>query len=352
MSEFRPLQGLRVVELSHFIAAPSVGQRLVELGAEVTKIEPPAGDPTRRDGQAGSVIFETYNLGKRSVTLNLKDPDDEVLAFSLATGADIVIHNMSASSLARHGLDGATVWAANPQVIYGTVRGFPSNSHRADDKGFDGIGQAESGMLWVNSTPESGPLKLPYSPVDTVTVDAPLQAILVAVINRLRTGEGSEVEVSLFEGGVHLQQTYWADFLQSGIAPDPIGNLEPSGAPAAEILRVTDGTVIMSAYLPNHYLALCDLLGLEELIDDPRVVSNELRLANQVELYGLIQDALDGLGWMGSAGRSPRRRRRSIRSGSRTGWSATTRTSSMAACCSSRVSWRSRRVRMGRDIRF
>ncbi|WIY82787.1 CoA transferase [Propionimicrobium sp. PCR01-08-3] len=292
-----PLAGFRVVEFSHFIAAPSVGQRLAELGAEVTKIEPPAGDPTRPEGRAGSAIFETYNRGKRSIVLDLNDPDDEALAFSLASGADIVIHNMSAASLARHGLDGASVRAANPQIIYGSVRGFPSNTRRAHDKGFDGIGQAESGMLWVNGTAESGPLKLPYSPVDTVTGDALLQAVLAAVIKRLRTGEGSEVEVSLFEGGLHLQQTYWADFLQSGVSPDPIGNLEPSVAPAAEILKVADGTVIMSAYLPPHWEALCGLLGLDALVADPRFVNNEVRLANQVELHGLIQDALERLGW-------------------------------------------------------
>lgn len=297
MSMQRPLAGFRVVEFSHFIAAPSVGQRLAEMGAEVTKIEPPAGDPTRPDGQAASVIFETYNRGKRSVTLDLNDPDDEATAFALATGADIVIHNLSAASLARHGLDGASVRAVNPAVIYGSVRGFPSNTARAHDKGFDGVGQAESGMLWVNGTPESGPLKLPYSPVDTVTGDALLQAVLAAVINRLRTGEGSEVEVSLFEGGVHLQQTYWAGFLKSGVSPDPIGNREPSVAPAAEILRVADGTVIMSAYLPDHYRALCGLLGLEHLIEDPRFVTNEVRLRNQVELHDLIQDRLAQRGW-------------------------------------------------------
>lgn len=293
-----PLTGLRVVEFSHFIAAPSVGQRLAELGAEVTKVETPAGDPTRpTTGSASSTIFEAYNRGKRSVVLDLRDPDDASLARSLATGADIVIHNISASSMARHGLDGPSVRAANPRVIYGSVSGFPSNSSRAGQKGFDGIGQAETGMLWVNGTPETGPLKLPYAPVDTATGDALLQAILVAVIERMQTGEGAEIEVSLFEAGVHAQHAYWSNFLQTGVSPGPIGNREPSVAPAAEILRVADGIVIMSAYLPAHFQALCELLGLEDLVHDPRFATNDARLVNQLELHDLIQGALDRLGW-------------------------------------------------------
>lgn len=296
--EIRPLEGLRVVEFTHFIAGPSAGQRLAELGADVIKVEPPKGDPTRPGpGNANASHFLAFNRGKRSVVLDLRDPDDEEAARKLAAGADIVLHNVSAESMARHGLDGPSIRALNPLVIYGSVRGFPSNTTRAGQKGFDGIGQAESGMVWVNGTSESGPLKLPYAPVDTATGDALLQGILAAVIKRLRTGQGSEIEVSLFEGGIHLQQAAWSKFLQSGQSPERIGNLEADVAPAAEILAVVDGFVIMSAYLPPHFAALCQLLGIEELLDDPRFATNDTRLAHQVELHDLIQAAVDRQGW-------------------------------------------------------
>lgn len=294
----QPLSGLRVVEFTHFIAGPSAGQRLAELGAEVTKVEPPRGDPTRPSStEAGRTTFEAYNRGKRSVTLNLRDPEDEAIAQTLATGADIVLHNLTSSSMKRHGLDAETLRAINPGLIYASVSGFPSNSAKADTKGFDGIGQAESGMLYINGTPESGPIKLSYTPVDTVAGDMLIQAILVAVIQRLRTGEGSEIETSLFEAGIHLQQTQWAEFLATGDNPQRIGNLEPSVAPAAEILDVADGTVIMSAYMEPHYVALCGLLGLEHLVTDPRFSTPADRLANQVELHDLIQAAITAKGW-------------------------------------------------------
>jgi crotonobetainyl-CoA:carnitine CoA-transferase CaiB-like acyl-CoA transferase len=293
-----PLEGLRVVEFTHFIAGPSAGQRLAELGADVIKVEPPKGDPTRPGPGRESVShFLAFNRGKRSVVLDLRDPDDERAAQTLAAGADIVLHNVSGESMARHGLDGPSVRAVNPSVIYGSVSGFPSNTARAGQKGFDGIGQAESGMVWVNGTLESGPLKLPYAPVDTATGDALIQGVLAAVIKRLRTGQGSEIEVSLFEGGIHLQQAAWSKFLQTGVNPGRIGNLEADVAPAAEILEVSDGFVIMSAYLPAHFAALCRLLDIEHLLDDPRFTTNDERLANQVELHDLIQAAVDRQGW-------------------------------------------------------
>lgn len=294
----KPLSGWRVVEFSHFIAAPSVGQALLDLGAKVIKVENPAGDPTRpTTGSVASSIFETFNHGKKSVVLDLNDPEDEEIAQRLALGADIVIHNISASSMERHGLGGKQLREQNPALIYGSIRGFPSNTSRAHDKGFDGIGQAETGMIWVNGTEESGPLKLPYNPVDVATGDSLLQGILAAIIRRLQTGEGTEVETSLFEGGLHAQTYYWGLFLQGGENPGRIGNREPAVAPAAEIHEVTDGYVIFSAYLPKHWEALCTVLDVPELITDPLFETNDRRLANQDALWKRLQSALDRKGW-------------------------------------------------------
>lgn len=293
-----PLVGLRVVEFTHFIAGPSAGQRLRELGAEVIKVEPPRGDPGRPGpGHATATHFAAFNRGKRSIVVDLKDPEDAEVARTLAVGADIVIHNASPTAMARHGLDARSIRSINPRVIHASVSGFPSTSSKADVKGFDGIGQAESGMLWVTGTPETGPLKLPYAPVDTAAGDALIEGILAAVITRLRTGEGSTVEVSLFEGGVHAQQAYWARYLQTGSVPERIGNLEADVAPAAEILQVSDGWVIMSAYLPEHFEALCGLLDLTALPQDPRFRTNDDRLANQQILHDIIQQAITARGW-------------------------------------------------------
>lgn len=298
MSAFSPLSGLRVVEFTHFIAGPSAGQRLADLGAEVVKVEPPGGDPARPGaGNNRAVLFYALNRGKRSVVLDLKDPADEAAAQRLAHGADVVLHNISASSIARHGLDHASVSAVNPSVVYGSVTGFPSNTARGTAKAFDGIGQAESGMLWVNGTEESGPLKLPYAPVDTTTGNALAEAVLAALVRRLRTGEGAEIRISLFEAGVQLQQSSWSKFLQTGVDPGRIGNLEPDVAPAAEILRVADGWVILSAYLAGHFAALLDLLGLSHLADDPRFATLDARVTHQVALHDAIQDALTSTGW-------------------------------------------------------
>lgn len=293
-----PLTGLRVVEFTHFIAGPSAGMRLAELGADVVKVEPPTGDPGRPSPHHEAAShFLALNRGKRSVVLDLRDPLDEAAAVDLVRGADIVVHNLAPESMQRHGLDAESVRTVNPGVIYASVSGFPAGSSRAQVRGFDGIGQAESGMVWVNGTPDSGPLKLPYAPVDTVAGDMLVEGILAAVVRRLRTGEGSVVDVSLFEAGIHLQQSYWGRYLQFGRVQERIGNLEADVAPAAEILRVSDGHVIMSAYLPHHYEALAKLLETPELLTDPRFATNDLRLSNQRELHDIIQAAIDRRGW-------------------------------------------------------
>ena len=294
----KPLTGVRVVEFSHFIAAPSAGQALVDLGAEVVKVEPPRGDPARPSaGNNRATMFYAFNRGKRSIVLDLRDPEDEATAQTLARGADIVVHNVSPRSMRRHGLDAASVRGANPRVVYASVSGFPSNTARGGAKAFDGIGQAETGMLAVNGSPGTGPTKLPFAPVDNATASTLVQAILAAYVRRLRTGEGGEVEVSLFEAGVAAQQSYWASFLQRGSVPERIGNLEPDVAPAAEILDVADGTVILSAYLADHFRALAGLLDITWVLDDPRFATLDRRVENQVVLHDVIQGALTERGW-------------------------------------------------------
>lgn len=286
----QPLAGIRVVEFSQFIAAPSAGQRLADLGADVIKVEPPRGDPARPSaGFDGRAMWGAFNRNKRSIALDLRDAADEQTARALALSADVVLHNVTKRSMAKHGLDAESLRETKPELIYASVSGFPSNGPMAEVKGFDGIGQAESGLMAVNGFPDTGPLKLPYAPVDLTTGDLLTQGILAALLQLERFGEGSTLEISLFEAGLHLQETYYYKYLRSGKVPGRIGNNEPEVAPAAEILKVRDGYVIVSAYMEPHWVALTDSFGAPELRDDPRFIDNDTRLANQEALHAIIQ---------------------------------------------------------------
>lgn len=279
-----PLDGVRVVDFGQFIAAPAATQVLVDLGADVIKVEPVTGEAARVIGVYGEAILRTYNRGKRDIALDLKDPRGREVAERLIAGADIVVQNLRPGVMESFGLDAASVRARHPEIVYATVSGFGLHGPSRNRPGLDIAAQAESGIMWVTGEADGEPQRVGFPVVDAAAAHVFAQAILGAYVRRLRFGLGDEVEVSLLEVAVHLQGPNWGEFLLTGQPPVRSGNGQPTVAPAADVMPTLDGSIVVSAYSVPHFAKLCRLVGRDDLPTDDRFATNEARVANRTAL--------------------------------------------------------------------
>ncbi|SDY51332.1 Crotonobetainyl-CoA:carnitine CoA-transferase CaiB [Saccharopolyspora shandongensis] len=279
-----PLDGVRVVDFGQFIAAPAATQILVDLGADVIKVEPVDGESSRLIGIYGEAILRTYNRNKRCIALNLKDERGRRIAQELIAEADIVVQNLRPGVMDSFGLGADAVRAAHPHIIYATVSGFGLHGPSKHRAGLDIAAQAESGIMSVTGEADGEPQRVGFPVVDAASAHVFAQAILGAYIRRLRTGAGDTVETSLLEVAVHLQGPNWGEYLITGDEPVRSGNGQPTVAPAADVMPTLDGAIVVSAYSALHFERLCKLLGRSELATDPRFETNEKRVANRASL--------------------------------------------------------------------
>ena len=293
-----PLNGIKVVEFSQYIAAPGAGMLLADLGAEVIKVEPLAGDAARhvKSGARGlSAMFTAYNRRKRSIALDLRSTEGRALARRLALSADVVLQNARAGAMDKLGLGAESLRAEKPGLIYASVSGFGVQGPSNRRPGLDIAAQAESGMMSITGEMGCPPLKVGYAVIDSATALVLSHAILAALVHRGRTGCGETIDTSLLEVGVHLQQANWAEYAITGTVPGRTGNGQPNIAPAADVVEVTDGFLVISAYVADHFKRLCVALNLGDLSADPRFDSNPARVANRTVLMERIQAALGGM---------------------------------------------------------
>ncbi|MQP33252.1 CoA transferase [Rhodococcus erythropolis] len=287
----KPLEGVRVVDFGQFIAAPAATQVLADLGAEVIKVEAVDGEACRIIGIYGEAIIRTYNRDKKGIALDLKDPRGLQIARELIASADIVVQNLRPGVMDRLGLGADAVRAAHPEIVYATVSGFGLHGPSKQRPGFDIAAQAESGIMWVTGEADGEPQRVGFPVVDAAAAHVFAQAILGAYIRRLRFGVGDEVEVSLLEVAVHLQGPNWGEYLITGTEPIRSGNGQPAVAPAADIMPTLDGDIVVSAYSPPHFTALCRLIDRTDLLDDPRFSDNQTRVANRAALLAELRPA-------------------------------------------------------------
>lgn len=287
-----PLAGVRVVEFGHYIAAPAATQLLADLGAEVLKIEPPAGDQARGIGAYGEGIVLAYNRGKRSVVLDLNRDEDRAIALELIAAADVVVQNMRAGTMSRFGLGPDDLRARHPRLVYVSVSGFPSSGPSANRLGLDIAGQAESGLMSVNGEQDGDPLRVGFPIADVAASYAVVQAVLAALLRRERTGAGGVAEVSLLDAAIHLQSAMWGEWHASGREPRRKGNGQATVAPAADLVHTADGTIVVSAYTAEHFARLCKLIDREWMLSDPRFADNPSRVAHRGALLAEISQAL------------------------------------------------------------
>lgn len=302
------LAGVKVVDFGQYIAAPAAAAVLAELGAEVIKVEALTGDQARGVGIYGDAMIRAYNRGKKSIAIDLREESGKELARKLVADADVLVQNMRPGAMERLGLGVEDVRKINPRIIYASVTGFGKNGPSRARAGLDIAGQAESGMMSVTGELDGDPLRVGMPVVDAATADSLAQAILAALFRRERTGAGAEIDISLLEVGIHLQRSNWEEYFGTGVEPRRLGNGQPTVAPAADVIHTQDGYVVLSAYTEQHWGILCRLIEREDMLTDPRFVSNPARVANRVALLEILNGVLgklttDGcVSWLSSNG--------------------------------------------------
>ncbi|MEL6576963.1 MAG: CoA transferase [Pseudomonadota bacterium] len=290
-----PLDGLRVVELSHIMAGPVCGLMLADMGADVIKVERPQGDDSRRmvpPTIAGeSAAFMMMNRNKRGVAFDLKQDTAKEALLRLLDEADIVIENYRLGTMEKLGLGYESLKARNPGLVYVEISGFGRTGPYAERAGFDLIAQGMGGLMSITGEgPGRPPVKV-GAPVSDITAGIlAAMGALAAVHRRRETGEGQRVDTSLFEAAI--THTYWQSAIAFATAasPGPMGSAHPLNAPY-QAFETADGWINIGAANQRNWERLVDLIGAPGLAADPRFLTNADRIANRE----VLADALNAL---------------------------------------------------------
>jgi crotonobetainyl-CoA:carnitine CoA-transferase CaiB-like acyl-CoA transferase len=289
-----PLSGLLVADFSRILAGPYASMLLADLGADVVKVESPAGDDTRTwlPPVRGDVAtyYLAINRNKRSIALDLRDAADAALARELAARADVVIENFRPGGLAKYGLDYPSVAAANARVVYASISGFGSGKGAAVP-GYDLMVQAVSGLMSLTGDPDGPPYRAGISVFDVMSGMQSVIGVLAALQHRNATGRGQHVEVNLLSTAMSGLVNHTSAYVAGGTVPFRMGNAHPSLFPY-EPLPASDGDIIVIAGNDGQFAKLCAVLGAPELVDDPRFAHNQDRTANREVLRPLLVERL------------------------------------------------------------
>ncbi|HEX3508695.1 MAG TPA: CoA transferase [Candidatus Dormibacteraeota bacterium] len=284
-----PLAGVRVLDFSHALAGPYCTMLLGDLGADVIKVEPPGGDHSRQWGppfiKGESSYFLSVNRNKRSVVLDLKKPVSRGVAEDLAMACDVVVENFKPGTMARLGLDAATLQAKKPALVYASISGFGQNQPSL--AGYDQIAQGTSGMMSVNATPDSRPTKVGVPIGDIAAGMFACQAILAALVERATTGRGRYIDVALNDSLLALFTYQAGRYFASGKVPIQEGNHHATIAPYGTF-AVSDGFINVAVASDAQFLRFCEAIRAPELATDPRFTSNALRQGARAQLVAAI----------------------------------------------------------------
>jgi crotonobetainyl-CoA:carnitine CoA-transferase CaiB-like acyl-CoA transferase len=292
-----PLEGVRVLDLSRVLAGPYATIVLADLGADVVKIEhPERGDDTRHWGPpfAGgeSAYFLSVNRNKRSIGVDLKDPEGLERVKRLAAGADVLIENMRRGTLDKLGLGYEVLKEANPGLIYCSITGFGPGKDR-DRPGYDFLIQARAGIMGITGYPDGGPTKVGVAIADIVCGLYAATAILAALRRRETSGEGARIEVPLFEATLAWLANRGQEYLVSGEDKGRMGNAHPTIVPY-QTFDASDRPIAVAVGNDTQFARLCKALGREDLAEDERYATNPDRVANREELVEILQQEFSG----------------------------------------------------------
>jgi len=299
-----PLSHIRVLDLSRVLAGPWAGQNLADLGAEVIKVERPKfGDDSRtygppwvkdREGRdtRDSAYFTSANRGKKSITLNISQPEGQKLVRELARVSDVLIENYKFGDLARYGLAYDDLKRINPRLIYCSVTGFGQTGPYREHPGYDFMIQGMGGMMSVTGEPDGapggGPQRAGVPVADIITGMYASIAICAAIAHRAEAGVGQQLDLALLDSQIALLAYQNTNYFATGTAPKRIGNLHPNIVPY-QPFKTADGDVILACGNDNLFRKFCEAAGCAELADDPRFAGNGKRVENRAELTRLLQ---------------------------------------------------------------
>ena len=298
------LAGLRVLDLSRVLAGPWAGQLLADLGADVVKVERPGlGDDTRAwgppwldDGEGRATSETAYylsaNRNKRSVTIDLSQPEGQRLVRELAAQADVVIENFKVGGLEQYGLDHASVRAQNPRLIYCSITGFGQTGPYAPRAGYDFLIQGMGGLMSLTGRPDhdagEGPMKVGVALTDVMTGLYATVATLAALSHRERTGEGQHIDMALLDVQVACLANQASNYLVGGTVPRRIGNAHPNIVPYQEF-PTADGYMIIAVGNDGQFVKLCAALGHAEWANNERFITNPQRVKHRAALIDLLR---------------------------------------------------------------
>jgi crotonobetainyl-CoA:carnitine CoA-transferase CaiB-like acyl-CoA transferase len=294
-----PLKGVRVIELARVLAGPWAGQILADLGADVIKVENPAGgDETRgwgppfitsKEGEnLSAAYFHSCNRGKRSITVDFTSPEGQETVRALCRTADVVLENFKVGGLKKYGLDYETLSADNPRLVYCSITGFGQTGPYASQAGYDFIIQGMSGLMSVTGEPDREPQKVGLAVADVFTGLYSVIAIQAALAHAAKTGEGQWVDMALFDVQSAVMANQAMNYLATGNSPNRMGNAHPNISPY-EVVPTSDGHLILAVGNDGQFARFCAIMGLDGLSADPRFLTNRARLENRAALTAIIR---------------------------------------------------------------
>ena len=278
----KPLEGVRVIDMSHVIAGPLASLYLAQLGAEVIKIESPNGGDVFRKSQASADDGDTpggfvaLNAGKRSLAVDIRTADGAALVRRLARTADVFIENFRPGVVAKYGLDYESIRASKPDIVYCSISGYGQRGAWSTRGAYDHVVQALTGMMMMSGDgAESPPLKVGFPVIDVAAGVLGALAITAALHRRTREGTGEYIDASMVQASLALMYPNASSFLTGRVEPQRVGNRGYTGSPTADTYRCTDGWLATAANTPAQFRKLTAVLGLEALCDDGEALDLE-----------------------------------------------------------------------------
>ncbi|MGD6741832.1 CaiB/BaiF CoA transferase family protein [Streptomyces sp. BH106] len=297
----RPLDGIRVIDLTRALAGPYCTMLFADLGADVIKVEPPQGDMSRTQGphreddelRAFGGYFASINRNKRSIAIDLTTEDGKALLRRLVQDADALIENFRPGVMEGLGLSYETLREVNPRLVYGAIRGFgdprTGKSPYLDRPAFDVVAQAMGGVMAINGHPDSGPTKVGSGIGDIFPAVLTAFGVMAAVCDAGRTGQGRFVDVAMYDAIVSLCERVIHQHSFAGTVPGREGNDHPLLAPFG-VFPASDGWVAIAAPLDKQWARLCEVMDRPELAADPRFATNAARVVHRDEMRAAIEE--------------------------------------------------------------